>query len=45
MSLQLATDDSFQFNRVVGVIKQHVAALPEASAEDDAIMAALQVNH
>lgn len=39
---QLATDDSFQFNRVVGVIKQHVAALPEASANDDAIMAALQ---
>lgn len=41
--MQLATDDSFQFNRVVGIIKQHVAMLPEASADDDAIMAALQV--
>lgn len=41
--LQLSTDDSFQFNRVVGVIKRHVVALPEASSDDDAIMAALQV--
>lgn len=43
VALQLATDDSFQFNRTVGVIKQHVKGLPEATADDDAIMSALQV--
>jgi hypothetical protein len=42
-ALQLATDDSFQFNRTVGVIKQHVKGLPEATADDDAVMSALQV--
>jgi hypothetical protein len=42
-ALQLATDDSFQFNRTVGVIKQHVKGLPKATADDDAIMSALQV--
>ena len=40
---QLATDDSFVFNRVVGRIKESVAALPEASGEDDAMLQVLQM--
>jgi hypothetical protein len=35
---QLATDDSFQFNKVVGQLKAAVAELPEAGPEDEEVV-------
>ncbi|KAL4419554.1 hypothetical protein ABPG77_006885 [Micractinium sp. CCAP 211/92] len=35
---QLTTDDSFQFNKVVGRLKEMVADLPEAEEEDEGVL-------